>query len=94
MDDSEPLKERVEKARRAMLTNDEAIITFLRGEEPTLWDGRRVYDAQTGVYLGRAVGEPYDDGVEGLINLRQDEEGQGIRSTALCGYTRLGPVGE
>lgn len=51
------------------------------------WDGRKVYDSETKEYLGRAVGEPFDDGVEGMIHLRQDQEGQTIRRTALCGYS-------
>lgn len=53
------------------------------------WDGRRVYDDRTGVYLGRAVGEPWDDGVEGVISLRQDEEGQIVRNVALCAFVVL-----
>jgi hypothetical protein len=53
------------------------------------WDGRKVFDDETGEYLGRAVGEPYDDGVVGLIALRPDEEGMTVRSSALCGHVTL-----
>lgn len=53
------------------------------------WDGRRVYDYETGRYLGRAVGEPWTDGVEGLISLRQDEKDQTIIHAALCAFVVL-----
>ena len=53
------------------------------------WHDRKVFDSQTGHYLGRAVGEPFSDGVEGLIALRQDESGQTIKSHALCAFVVL-----
>ena len=53
------------------------------------WDGKKVYDAWTGEYLGRAVGEPRDDGVESVVVLRQDVEGQVAISWAICGLVTL-----
>ncbi len=53
------------------------------------WDGKKVYDAWTGQYLGRAVGEPQDDGVEGIIVLRQDLDGQIIIPWAVCGLVTM-----
>lgn len=55
----------------------------------TEWHDRKVFDYATGEYLGRAVGEPYSDGVEGLIRLRQDTEGQYVKPVALCGFVVL-----
>lgn len=53
------------------------------------WNGRRVFDADSGTYLGRAVGEPWSDGIEGYITLRQDEDGQTIRPYMCCGFVVL-----
>lgn len=53
------------------------------------WHGRKVYDYETGSYLGRADGEPYSDGVEGVVRLRQDEDGQTIKPYTLCAFVVL-----
>lgn len=53
------------------------------------WHGRKLFDYETGVYLGRADGEPYSEGIEGLVRLRQDEDGQTIKPYALCAFVVL-----
>lgn len=53
------------------------------------WNGRDVYDAYTCEYLGYAVGEPWSDGIEGYITLRQDEEGQTIKPYVCTGFVVL-----
>ena len=53
------------------------------------WDGRKVFDTSNGRYLGRAVGEPWTDGVEGYITLRQDAPGQYIIPSICCGHVVL-----
>lgn len=53
------------------------------------WHGRKVYDANSGSFLGRALGEPWGDGIEGYISLRQDEEGQDVRPHVCCGFVVL-----
>lgn len=52
------------------------------------WNGRRVYDCASGRYLGRAVGEPFQEtpGDEGIVRLRQDEDGQDVLPYAVCGH--------
>ena len=58
-------------------------------EAAVSWNGRRVYDADSGVYLGTADGEPWTDGVEGFISLRQDEDGQTVKPSVCCGFAVL-----
>jgi hypothetical protein len=53
------------------------------------WHGRKVFDYETGAYLGRADGEPYTDGIEGMVRLRQDEDGQTIKPYAMCAFVVL-----
>ena len=59
------------------------------------WHGRRVYNRATGAYMGRAVGEPSaPDGVEGIVELRQDDGSEGEWGYAVCAYVVLDePVG-